>query len=240
MLLRFSKDRVKAFTIVSGMFLVVGCGLFSASSASADVLFSFGFTDLDGDWDANTSVFSANANNDTGGDVTRLKDPAGSAEYASGFYGSNGTLGDYNMSMVLSNISSQGAEVQDGDGSFLITDNDGDTISGSIVGQWLPGNFGFLFFNGHLSDVVYSEVNGTFDGPSGGSFSTDYLPADPPYEGAIITLSISGNGGFFDKGSFSDSPTLVSAEVVPTPGAGLVFIAGFGGISCLARRRRRG
>jgi len=209
-----------------------------AGNASAEVLFSFGFTDLDGDWDSGTSVFTANASNAggliTGGDVTRQVAPVGTAEFDTGFLGVGPA--DYQMNMTLSNITANSADVLAGDAGFTITDDDGETITGNITGTWTAGMFGFLYFNGAIDSVVFSNPSGTFDGPSGGSFSSDFI-ADEPYEGAIITLSISGNGGFFDAGDFDDASTLVEAQVIPAPAA--MVIAGFGSVFCLARRRRR-
>jgi len=141
------------------------------------------------------------------------------------------------MSMELSNITSNSADVLLGDATFTITDADGETLSGLVYGTWTPGNLDFLHFNGYISEVVFSNPNGTFDGPSGGQFLTDFSPVDPPFEGAIITLSISGNGGFFDAGDFDDASTLVHAEVIPAPAA--MLIAGLGSVVCLSFRKRR-
>ncbi len=222
------------------MSIAAGGSIALAGTASADILFSFGFTDLDGDWDASTSVFSAIASNHdgliSGGDVTRQVDPIGTAEFDTGFFGA-GTSANYEMSMTLSNITSGSADVLAGDAGFTVTDADGDIITGDIIGTWTAGMFGFMFFNGHIDNVVFSDPNGEFNGSSGGFFDTDFSPADQPYEGAIVTLSISGNGGFFDAGDFSDASTLVDAQVIPTPTA--LVIAGLGSVLCLTGRRRR-
>ncbi|MFG0328930.1 MAG: hypothetical protein ACF8PN_03425 [Phycisphaerales bacterium] len=219
---------------------IAGVAAFAvASTASADVIFSFGFTDLDGDYNAGTQTFTANASNSgdliSSGDVTRQLAPIGSAEFNAGFLGL-GTSADYTMSMTLSNITATSADVLAGDASFTVTDADGDTLQGDIIGQWLAGAGGALFFNGALTNVFFTDnggQDGMFDGPSLGAFSMDFGSLQT-FDGAIVTLSVDPTGGFFLE-SFDDASTLVSAEVVPAPAA----FATLGLAGLMAGRRRR-
>ncbi|MFG0328931.1 MAG: PEP-CTERM sorting domain-containing protein [Phycisphaerales bacterium] len=220
---------------------VAGCAVaFATGAASADIIMSFGYTDLDGDFDAGTSTFTANAVADgslqSAGDVTRQQFPNGTAEFDTGFM-ALATSADFTMSMTLSNITATGADVLAGDASFLITDADGDTISGSIVGEWIAGPLGFMYFNGFLSDVVLTDngaQDGTFDGTSGGSFALDFSPSVEPFDGSIVNLSINESGLFFTE-SFSNASTLVSAQIVPAPAT--VALLGIGGLMMIRRRR---
>lgn len=224
-----------------GLAAATGALLATASAASADVIFTFGFTDLDGDYNAGSQTFTANATNfgpfQTGGDVTRIG--GGSAEYDTGFMGL-GTLANYTMSMTLSNITNNSADVLFGDASFEVTDEDGDTINGDIVGEWTEGQDGFLFFNGTLLNVLLDDngdSDGTFDGPSGGAFDMDFggENGNGPFEGAIVTLSVNPTGDFFLR-SFNNAETLVSAEVIPAPAS--LALLGVGGLFASRRRRR--
>jgi hypothetical protein len=213
----------------------------SASTASADIIFSYGFTDLDGDYNAGSSTFTAQSVDAgplrSGGDVTRQASPIGSAEFDTGFM-SLGTLANYTMSMTLSNITPTSADVLLGDASFEITDADGDTIVGDIVGVWDAGPDGWLYFDGTLVNVFLNDngaPDGTFDGPSGGAFDLDFGGEYGPFDGAIVTLSVNASGDFF-LNSFNDASTLVSAEVVPAPAS--LALLGLGGLFASRRRRR--
>ena len=221
--------------------LAAGSLLAATSAASADVIFTFGFTDLDGDYNAGTSMFRAKAIDNfrasSGGDVTRQAAPPGTAEFDTGF-ASGESSAHYEMHMRLSNITNSSADVLLGDSSFTITDEDGDTITGDIVGEWQAGNNGFMFFNGHLSNVLLTDngdQDGTFDGPSGGAFGMDFGGSNGPFEGAIVTLGMNGSGSFF-LDSFQNHATQIGADVIPAP-AGLALL-GVGGIFAGRRRRR--
>lgn len=233
----FDRNRTKIglAAIAAGSLLAV------TSAASADVIFSFGFTDLDGDFNAGTSMFRAksidNFRASTGGDVSRQALPPGTAEFDTGFEGGDGPE-NYSMHMRLSNITSTSADVLLGDSSFEIVDADGDTITGDIVGRWEAGNNGFMFFNGDLVNVVLTDngqQDGTFDGPSGGDFSMNFGGSNGPFEGAIVTLGMNGDGNFF-LDDFQNFATQIGADVIPAP-AGLALL-GVGGIFASRRRRR--
>lgn len=191
----------------------------------ADIqLMSFGFTDLNGTFDAGTSIFTAVADGDTGGDVTREAVPAGTATYDTGFLGTG--VANFSLSMNLSNILPGSADAA---GSFVITDVDGDTITGDLNGVWVPLG-PFASFDGLMSNVNLNELgDGLFEGPTSGSFLMDFdAYAAEPYKGALIELALPN--GWFTEGSFRLADTLVSAQVtaIPAPGAVVLGLIGLG------------
>lgn len=199
-----------------------------AAHAGADAIVTFGFTDLAGNYDHSAGVFTAADDADSSGDVTRLEMPIGSANYDVGFSGGTAAA---SFSVDVVPISGTMAS---GSGSFSIVDANGDTMTGDISGFWIAGALG-IFFNGDLSNVVFTDVSGdgTFDGPDGGSFSTA-LSGIPPYDGAVVQLFVPPTGNFFAS-SFQVEAVEVSGEIIPTPGvAGLLGLAGLAAV----RRRR--
>ena len=206
----------------------------SASVASAAAVLSFGFTDLSGNYDNAAKTFSANAVNSgalkTGGDVSRLQVPGGTATFLTGFKGL-GTLADFQLNL---NVFNKNASTALGAGGFTITDRNGDTITGSISGLWVYGGGGVVFFNGALNNVNLNSISGdgTFDGVPGGQFGLGIV--GQPLNGTLVQLYINVGGGFLNS-SFSDVSTQVSGELVPTPGA--LALLGLGGL--IAGRRRR-
>ncbi len=204
-----------------------------AGSASADVIMSFGFTDLNGSYDG--TGFSAVAVDSgalsTTGDVTRLANPGATADFNTGF-ASGLTAADVSISIDVTNLT---ATTADGMGSFVITDADGDTIAGDLDGVWTTMGFGSIFFTGLIGNVqLTANANNTFDGPSGGSFDMN-LPGEAPYEGAFVQLSIDTSGGFFSS-EFTGRSIQVVGEIVPTPGS--LALLGAGGLVGIRRRRR--
>lgn len=201
------------------------------ASAQAEAILTFGFTDLSGSFNVGTSEFSADAvdtaNLSTAGDVTRLSPVGATATYNDGFV-SRSAFADVGLSMDVTNILANSA---DGNGSILITDNDGDTIVADIDGVFSNGGFGIYYFTGYLSNVFLSGT--TFNGPDGGSFGMD-LPGNEPYEGALVQLFIANNGNFFAN-SFTGRSVQLSGIIVPAPG--VLGIAG-AGLLLGARRRR--
>jgi hypothetical protein len=210
---------------------IAALGLLTGA-ASADVVLTFGFTDTSGSYDGAGS-FSASAVDAgalrTSGDVTSLFGAGGTAEFDAGFAG--GTA-DFEVDLSVGPVV---AGTRAGSGSFTITDADGDTITGTISGDWISGGGDIVFFNGFLTDVALTDVgtlDGTFDGPTSGSFGLDI--AGQPLEGALVSLFIATGSGFFDK-DFDGVSTEVDGVVVPAP-AGMLAFAGLGMIA--ARRRR--
>jgi hypothetical protein len=216
----------------------------SVSAASAEVIATFGYTELNGsynnlDVDSNGDPLYRATAVDTGslqtrGDVTRLIPTGGTATFDTGF-SSGGTGANYVAAIsVIGFGSSRG-----GVGSVTITDVDGDTLSMAVNGTWTPGpgTTGIIYFNGLISNVLFASNgngigDGTFDGTSGTGFSTADLTG--VYSGALVQLSTRPGVGFF-QGNFSNVSTLVTANIVPAPGT--VALAGIAGLVGLRRRR---
>lgn len=207
----------------------------AASAASADIA-SFGFTDLNGSFDLGSMVFSAVAQtggeSSTAGDVTRFAEGGGNtANFDVGFFG-GGSSADFQMIINVSNVV---GPMADGNGSFIITDADGDTITGDVTGTWFAGASGFVFMNGSTSNVLFNNnSNGSFDGPSGGSFDITSL-ADTYFGATSILLRTPTGVGFFNT-SFAEVSTQVDGLIVPTPAS--VALAGVGLVLTSTRRRR--
>jgi len=196
-------------------------------------LLDIGFNKLEGSFDG-ASSFTMEDGNLTVGTVQRVISPTGTAEYRVNFAAIPGTLADFNLTMTLSNITPTTA---DGVGRFIITDDDGTTFTGSLAGTWKLVNLGMVkcaTFEGAVTNGSFGgHADGTFDGPNGGSFSTDF-GASALY-GPIVTLRL-GNQ-WFTGPAFSASTEDVMVKVVPTPSTlafGLLgtFLLG------LVRRRR--
>lgn len=214
--------------------LAVGALAALAGTASADVVLTWGFTELNGTYNSITTEFTAKAENNgnlqTTGDVSRLVAPLGTALFQDGFVSG---ADQANYDMKISVFGKVGNTAQ-GAGSVTITDANGDTIYADITGDWISPGFGIVYFNGLLANVKVTDNSGDgmFDGPGGGSFSSDFS-AYSNLNGALVQLFTRTGVGFFNT-SFSNVTTLVSANVVPTPGSlALVGVAGV-----LAARRR--
>jgi MYXO-CTERM domain-containing protein len=211
--------------------LLVGA---AGMTAQADTILTFGFTDLSGSYNSGTQQYAAvgvnTANLQTQGDVTRLMAPGnGTATYLTGQ-----GAGRVSVNLAISNILPASAT---GAGTITITDLDGDTLTASVNGNFFQSGVA-VFFNGNLSNPVFTDngvVDGTFDGPGGGSFLRTFSPGVPPITGAIVQLYM-GDGSNLFSGSFSDVATQVNGAFVPTPGA--LMLAGLGGLAAARRRRR--
>lgn len=208
-----------------------------AAAANADVIMTFGFTDVSGSYTYNpgddTGVFRGVAVNEpllkTAGDVSRIRNPIGTATFLDGFV-SEPDPSDFEITINVFNITATTAQ---GSGSFRITDVDGDTITGDIVsGLWVRGAGQRTFFNGVLANVDVNSDEGFFDGPDGGSFNTAGFQ---DYIGSVIGLFFRPAGVNFLRQDFGPISSQFSGEIVPTPGA--IALVGLGGL--VAARRRR-
>lgn len=223
----------------------------AASSAFAlDVIAEFQYQNLAAQYvssSATTGTFSALAvSNPSGleseGRVSRNVATEGTASFEPGFVAGNPFAG---FSITLS-VNKTGPGVGTGGGSFVITDADGDTMTGLVSdGSWNLNNTGFPYiaFQGTLHGVVFND-NGAADGIFNGTdlpiFSDNFamggFPASPPYDGALVVLSFDINTFFSSDFSYSDNVAAqVSGDIVPAPGA--FALLGLGGL--VAGRRRR-
>jgi len=213
------------------MMLIAAAGLAaSATVANAQAILTFGFTDVNSSFTASDGSFSGVANGGTSGDVTRLAAPGGTAQFDQGFFGTG--LADFNFDI---DVMLTGADTADGSGTFSIVDVQGETLSGNIDGQFnLIGGVA-ISFTGNLTGVQFTDVSGdgTFDGPTSGSFDTD-LPGAAPYTGAVVQLFLDGSGNFFTR-DFDDVSTQVSGVIVPAPAS--LALLGLGGLAATRRRR---
>ncbi len=221
-----------------GVLALVAGGLL-ASTAQADVvLVSATYDDLAGSYSTGTQMFTAVAVDlpalKTSADVSRLVPNTGNAQFEPGFV-SKPDSADFSLAISVGALNLDGS--RNGSGSFTATDADGDTITGTIAGQWLDLGFGFIAFNGVLSQVFVND-NGVQDGLFNGSHSGSWdlsLPAASPYSGALVQLTLGANG-FFSR-NFTNRATGVTAQIIPTPGSAALI--GLGGLAMVTRRRGR-
>lgn len=207
----------------------------AAGIASADVIVSYAYSDLNGSFDSSTGIFTADAFDgaafSTGGDVSRINAHAGTADFPTGFMGL-ATAADVRIDMMVFNITGTTA---DGTGSVELTDINGDILRASFSGSWQIVNpFGFMFFNGVADDYEFINLSqdGTFDGVSGSFAIADLL--DTFFDGAL-SLLLRNPGGFGDD--FADRSTQADGILIPTPG--VLMIAGAGVLGMIVPRRRR-
>ncbi len=218
--------------------------MFAAQAMAVDTIMTFGYTDLAGRFSgdgAGNGTFTADAVNNaqlaSGGDVSRLSSPSGTATFSPGFVSG---LDAANFHLDISVFGNDG-NIAFGSGAFIITDLDGDTVSGNIDGFWVKGastgqgSFN-TFFNGDLSNVVLSD-NGAADGLFNGNSGAFDLNLGFPgvFEGALVQLFLQPGSDFF-RSDFRNISTQVSGEIVPAPSA--ASVAGLMAIAGLRRRRR--
>jgi hypothetical protein len=213
-------------TTITATALIAASGAASAGTA----ITSFTYSDLLGSYDANTGQYTAVAGGQSAGDVTRLDIANGSAEFDTGFLGTNGTLANYVLELTVGNI---GSGLADANGSLTITDDNGDTLTAELNGRFREFA-GSIAYEGQLSNVFFNDISGdgTFDGSTSGAFSTAF-PSSAPYDGS--TLNLFFDPGAFFGGSFSDQTTLSSGLIIPAP-AGAALLA-FGTLGAARRRR---
>lgn len=204
-----------------------------ASVAAAQPMVSATYFDLSGDW--NGALFTATAADtvalQSSGSVARLVAPVGTAQFFPGFVGDPDPA-DFFLS--LTSLPTIDPDVRLGTGTFIITGDNGSTISGAISGEWINDAPGAnVVFNGTLSGVTF--VGDPFTGDTGG-FSTVF-GGTPPYDGAITQLFLTppgGSGNFFTA-PFAGVATGVTMQILPEPGA--LALIGLGGLVALRRRR---
>lgn len=206
--------------------LAIGVVLVSAGSASAvDPVLTFGFTDLIGDFDAGSLLFTAVDGVETDGDVTRVAPPS-TALF-------DGLGGFFSLEMTISLGIGDPTEMVMGDGILTLTDVDGDTMVSPVSGVWVYN--GSANFVGTVADLVITTDDDEFNGTSGVAY-LDGL--DGMFDGNIMTLAF---GNWFTDGlgefeGFADASTLAQGAVVPEP-ATLCLLA-LGALAIASRRRR--
>lgn len=208
---------------------------FGAATANADVIATLTYDDLGGSFTRNGAgtggAFVARAVDlagalQTSGATSRIIPTQGNADFAPGF------VSAANPADAVINIGTlfTGPGTASGNGNFVATDIDGDTVTGDLSGEWTTPGAGILFFNGALTNV---RMNGqTFNGNTG-SWDMN-LPGGPIFEGAIVQLTFSGSG-FFDQ-NFTNRATGTTLQIVPAPGA--LALLGLGGLVAARRRTR--
>lgn len=209
-----------------------------ASGASALPDTTFGFTDLDATYSggpSQTLTIEAVDSSSLGssGDVTNFTGGTGqTASFGAGFAGLVSDA-DVQIAMTLVNITATSA---DATGSFTVTDDDGDTLSGSFDGQW-TNTFGIGFFNGTVSSASFDASQGDsfFEGPGD--------PNNPQNRFAAPNADLFGGFSiltelpewFGQSDGFSGASAQADGILIPAPGA--IALVGVGGL--MAARRRR-
>ncbi len=227
--------RQREITRAAGVAAIVALGA-CAATAPADIVASFGFTELNSSFSFDEGLgggmFLADGNLDTTGDVTRLMAPGGTARYNPGDVDDSPASVHFEISVF--NINSI-AKTADGMGEFTIVDADGDKLMGSFGGTWSGAGFGFTFYGGTGTDFAFdsSGGDGTFDGPSGGSFSTDFGVEN--LIGAVSLLLQQPDMDFFASSFQSVSTQADGVMIIPAPGALALALTGLG----IAGTRRR-
>jgi hypothetical protein len=230
---RFSVSAAVLVALVGGV----------AASANAEVIATMTYDDLAGSYvqssNPNVGTFTAVAVNtaalQSSYEASRLIAAAGDASFEAGFVSNPFNAADFTMSIAVTRVS---GSLATGVGSFTATDRDGDTITGTITGNWVPVGSLFIAFNGNLSGVSFNDngaADGTFDGSEGGDFALAFNAAQP-FVGSMTQLITSQGSGFFTR-SFSDKATGGAMQIIPSPGS--MALIGLGGLMVAGRRRSR-
>jgi len=205
---------------------LAGVPIFFAAAASGQVALSMSFENLESSFDADTSVLATSSVGESTGSVTRRVSGPTQAAFGAGD-------ADFSLELTISNI---GGTTADGNGSFTVTDLDGDTFTGDVAGTFNfvptgPGARGVLFFGGTVDGASFTSDDGTFDGTVG-SFDTDF-PGNDIFSGALQRLELSAPN-FFER-SFSGGVAEVDGQFVPAPAS--LALLGLGGLAATRRRR---
>ena len=208
--------------------VLVGVSALSPLAAQAGPILTFGFTDLDTDYDLATGAFTAVSDSTTNGEVSRTVAPVGTAVYDADF---TGGIAAVDFALDISNVTANSA---DGIGSVSIVGLDGDTITADLAGSWAR-LAGFGFFTGTVSNLNLNELgDGIFEGPTGGGFSMDFdAYVREPYSGMMQFLGLTG--GWFDA-SYENLNVGTQASILPEPGT--CVLLGLGLVALRGRARR--
>jgi hypothetical protein len=145
------------------------------------------------------------------------------------------TGGDFSLSMQIKNISAS-LMTATGSGQFTITDTTGDTIAGSLQGDWTRTGQANTF-RGTMSNVRFDNASGDdqFNGHMGSA--SMIFPAPQPWIGVIQELSTTAN--WFSEGSYTTNSGSVDPTAVPVPAAVLLGMVGLGAAGAGLRRLPR-
>lgn len=211
--------------------------LTSGALAGNNIVASYTYDSLSGSYvmaSPVAGVFSATATSggllNTVGDFNRLLPATQNASFPAGFVADANPA---NISMTV-NVTVIGLNQALGTGTLTITDIDGDQFTTGLSGIWTRTIVG-VNFNAAMVNPTFVDngaQDGTFDGYSGG-WSMDF--GQDALTGASVALVISSSG-FFNT-SFVDRPVGVSGQILPTPGA---LALGLAGTAAALRRRRQG
>jgi len=209
----------------------IGVLLMTTGVANAEIVASFGFTDLTGDYRSDLNRFKAVGRSISSGDFTRIDD--GTAFFNDGSLTGQGTPSFY-LEMTVENIDSVN-KTADGTGEIRITDADGDNFVGTFSGAWLGTDFGFTFASNTGIDFHFdgSGGDGVFNGSSGGSFTN--FADNEFFTGAVSLLFLQPTATNFFQSDFRVTNTQADGVIIPAP-AGMGVLAGLGLVA--ARRRR--
>ena len=210
----------------------VMAAIMMSGTANGEIIASFGFTDLNGDFNSGTSLFRVAGRSISSGDFTRIGD--GTAFFNDGVLTGNGTPSFF-LEMSVMNIDNV-ARTADGSGNIRIIDADGDEFRGTFSGSWLGTGLGFTFASSTGVDFEFDSTNGngTFDGSSSGSF-TNFADGDF-FTGAVSLLFLQSISDNFFQNSFRVTNTQADGIIIPAPTASLALA----GMGLMASRRRRG
>ena len=210
----------------------VMAAMMMSGTASGEVVASFGYTDLTGDYNSATNLFRVAGRSISTGDFTRVGD--GTALFNDGVLSGNGTPSFF-LEMSVMNIDNV-ALTADGSGSIRIIDANGDEFRGTFSGNWQGTGLGFTFASSTGVDFEFDSTNGdgTFDGSSSGSF-TNFADGEL-FTGAVSLLFLQETPTNFFQSSFRVTNTQADGIIIPAPAASLALV----GMGLMASRRRRG
>lgn len=207
-----------------------GVACFGAGSALALPPMEFDFDQLDSSFQSSTSTLSITAQDQPGffsfGNVRRNFGTTGNTIFDQGFV-SEPNPSDFQMSLFITQMTPTTALAT---GPLTITDVDGDTFHASINGMFVHEG-GVSTLIAAMTNMGFVSDEGTFDGPDGGVFSTNFGPGVLSL--GTLRLSFIPGPRSFD-GDFDDAETGLVGWVPAPSGAAVLALAGLA-----ASRRRR-